>query len=267
MFGANKASHEAGIKQFWYAVAAVGGAVIGAVGSNMAANTQADAAGKASQAQLDMYNQTQKNLDPYMKAGEGALSQMVQGTQPGGALMPQSYTPYDMNTFMNSPEYKLMMQQQETGLNASQNASSLAGGANSNNMKSLINWTQGNTAGAYGSGLNDYIQQFMTGNQASAQQYNTLSGMVGTGENAAAHLGGFATQVGGQIGGNIIGAGNANAAGIIGGTNAITGGMNQGYQAYLQSQYMNQNQNINPNLLTSSGVNPNTGNVANTGGY
>jgi hypothetical protein len=236
-----------------YVGAAVGGAVVGGLFSNHAANTQAGAAADASNAQLNMFGQTQKNLDPYMKAGEGAVSQLVQGTQPGGALMPQSYTPYDMNTFMNSPEYKLMMQQQEAGLNASQNASSLTGGANSNNMKSLINWTQGNTMGAYGSGLNDYIQQFMTGNQAKAQQYNTLSGVASSGQNAAAGMGGFATQVGGQIGGNIIGAGNAQAAGTVGVGNAITGSANQGYQAWLQQQYMSQN---NPNAMNVNSTDP-----------
>jgi hypothetical protein len=38
----------------------------------------------------------------------------------------------------------------------------------------------------------------------------------------------------------MVGAGNARAAGTIGVGNAITGGMNQGYQAWLQGQYMNQ---------------------------
>lgn len=249
------------------AVSIGGSALIGYLGSKNASNAQVGAANNATQAQLGMFNQTQQNLQPYMQGGNVAMNELMAGITPAGSsytyggtpasgnpntpavpgttvngngsLMPSSYTPYSMSAFQNSPEYQAMMQQNSNALDASQNSSSMNGGANSNNMKSLVNWTQGNTLQGYGTGLQNYMSQFLTGNQAKAQQFNTLAGVAGMGQNAAANMGGFSTQVGGQIGGNIIGAGNAQAGGIIGGTNAITGGIGQGYNQYLQQQYMN----------------------------
>lgn len=223
----------------WVAAAVIGGAVIGAYGSNKAAGQQAGAANNATAAQLSMFDTTQQNLKPYMDAGTGVLPQITAGVAPGGSLMPQSYTPYDMNTFMNSPEYKLMMNQNADALNASENASSKSGGMNSNNMKALMDWTQGNTLKGYGTGLNDYMSQFLTGNQARAQQFNTLNTVAGSGQNAAASLGGMSTNVGANIGSNMIGAGNAQAAGTVGVSNALTSGLGQGYNSWLQNQYMN----------------------------
>lgn len=242
--------------------ASAAGSAIGGFFSNQAAGQQANAANNATQAQLGMFNTTQQNLQPYMGAGTTALSQLMGGIGPGGSLMPQSYTPYGMSQFQNSPEYQLMAQQNTNAMDASQNASSLHGGMNSNNMKNLINWTQGNTLQGYNTGLNNYMQQFLTGNQAKAQQFNTLAGVTSMGQNAAANLGGFSTQVGGQIGGNIIGAGNAQAAGTIGVGNAITSNANQGYQAYLQQQYLN-NPNLNGTIMSA----PNGGYGGSTGNY
>ena len=223
----------------WAGTAISGSAILNYFGSQQAAGQQAGAANNATQLQQQMFQQTQQNLQPYMNAGAGAEKQIVAGTQPGGNLMPKSYTPYDMTAFQNSPEYQLMMQQNAAALNASQNASSLQGGANSNNLKALINWTQGNTVSQYGAGLNDYIQQFLTGNQATAQQFNTLNTVAGSGQNAAANLGGMSTKVGANIGSNIVGAGNAAAAGTVGMTDALTGGIGQGYNQWLQQNYMN----------------------------
>jgi len=222
-----------------YAAVAVGGALIGGIASNRAANTQSDAANNATAAQQGMFGTTQQNLQPYMEAGRAPLAQLVSGTQPGGDLMPQSYTPYDIEKFKASPEYQIMMQQNAEALNASQNASSLSGGANSNNMKSLMGWTQGNAVNQYQTGLSNYLQQFLTGNQAKAQQFGTYQTLAGMGQNAAAGLGDIGTKVGGQIGENIIGAGNAQAAGTVGVGNAITGAMGQGYNSWLQQQYLN----------------------------
>jgi hypothetical protein len=132
-----------------------------------------------------------------------------------------------------------MMNQNADALNASENASSKSGGMNSNNMKALMDWTQGNTLKGYGTGLNDYMSQFLTGNQARAQQFNTLNTVAGSGQNAAASLGGMSTNVGANIGSNMIGAGNAQAAGTVGVSNALTSGLGQGYNSWLQNQYMN----------------------------
>jgi hypothetical protein len=226
-----------------FIVASVGtgivGGLVGARSADIASQRQADSARYAADTQRGMFDVTQKNLQPWMTAGQGALGQLVSGTQPGGALMPQSYQNYDMSAFQNSPEYQAMMQQNQAAAGAAQNASSLGGGMNSNNMKSLMNWTQGNTIQGYQSGLSDYMKQFMAGNQAREQQFNTLNTLSAGGQNAAAGLGGISAQVGANIGSDITNMGNAQAAGIMGQGQALGGAINTGYNAYLQSQYMN----------------------------
>lgn len=72
----------------WVAVAVVGGAVIGAVGSNMAASTQANAQTNAANMQQGNFNTIQGNLAPYMQAGQGALSGLQQFMGKGETPMP-----------------------------------------------------------------------------------------------------------------------------------------------------------------------------------
>jgi len=225
----------------WIATAIVGGALISGLSSKSAADTQASAANNATQAQLGMYNQTAANVAPWLTAGQGALSQLVAGTQPGGGLMPSSYTPYGLPQFQASPEYQNMQMQDQAAINASLNASSKTGGMNSNNLKGLIGWTQGNATSQYATGLNDYINQFLQGNQAKANQFNTLNTLSQSGQGAALQQGQISANVGQNVGSNIIGAGNAQAAGIVGVGNALTGGISTGYNQWLQQQYLNQN--------------------------
>ena len=173
----------------WIAVAIVGGNVvsglIGGSAAESAASTQAGAANNATAAELGMYNQTAANVAPWLTAGQGALSQLVAGTQPGGALMPSSYTPYGLPQFQASPEYQNMQMQDQNAINASLNASSKTGGMNSNNLQGLIGWTQGNATSQYATGLNDYITQFLQGNQAKANQFSTLNTLSQTGLGAS----------------------------------------------------------------------------------
>lgn len=68
----------------WVAVGVGGAALVGDIASSMissnaaqsAANTQAQSANTATQAQLQMFGQTQQNLAPYMGAGTNALTQL-----------------------------------------------------------------------------------------------------------------------------------------------------------------------------------------------
>lgn len=60
----------------WVAVAIAGGAIIGGISSSNAANTQAGAARNATDAQLQMFNRVQQNLQPYQQSGVGALNSL-----------------------------------------------------------------------------------------------------------------------------------------------------------------------------------------------
>lgn len=242
----------------WAAAAAVTSAVIGANASQDAANTQAGASRDATQAQLNMFNQTQQNMQPYMQAGVSSLDRLMQGVQSGAYNQNTNfqqvspYQNYGMAQFNASPEAQLLAQTNQSTLNKAMNAASISGGMNSNNIMGLTGATQANTLGAYGNALQNYLAQTQQGNAGIAQNnqalqmgnsalqtnYANLANLASQGQNAAAGLGGIATNVGQSVANNIIGAGNAQAAGTMGTANAITGGLSSGYNNWLQQQYM-----------------------------
>ncbi len=223
----------------WGVAAAVVGSAVAADSSRSAANKQEDAANKASAQQQQMFSQTQQNVAPWLTAGQGALSQLVAGTQPGGALTQKEYTPFTQQQFQQDPGYQFQLQQ---GLNTLTNKASLGGGLNSNNLKGLLGFSQGLANQDYQQALGNYIQQYGIGNQARQQNFNNLEVLSQGGLGAGLQQGQISAGVGNQIGSNIIGAGNAQAAGQVGQTNAITGGLSNAYNQYLQSQFLGQGQ-------------------------
>lgn len=251
------------------AAVAAGGSLLASSNSSdaaqNAANTQANAANQATQAQLQMFNQTQKNLQPFLQGGTNSLAALQQflGLGPNGQFNPnapgvQSFqgatgmqaptynpmAPFTSTTFQQSPGYAWAKSQ---GIDAIQNSAAAKGGvASGNTLQALDTFGTGlaqqdyyNAAGLYNTESNMNNANYQVGadayynalNSYLTQQgntYNRLYDLVGTGANAGANLGGFARQTGQQIGSNIIGAGNAQAAGIVGSSNALNGGLNAG---------------------------------------
>ena len=115
-------------------------------------------------------------------------------------------------------------------------------------------------------GLNNANTQYQDQSQLTRQQLNNsnlqqqfsnLNTLSQTGLGAGLQQGQIGANTAQSIGQNIIGAGNAQAAGQIGSANAITGAIGQGYNAYLQSQFLKPSQsdafiNSNSKVLTSN---------------
>lgn len=209
----------------WGFAIAAGGAIIGGAiqgnAATSAANTQAGAANNATATQLQMFDQTQANLKPFIGSGTNALSTLNSqlGIGANGAFNPNAplVKPFSATQYQQSPGYAWQMSQ---GIDAVQNSASAAGGIHGGNtLKALTTFGQGLANTDYQQAYQNYVQQ-------QQQQYGMLNNLVGSGQNAAAGLGGISQQVGGQVGSNIIGAGNALAAGQIGAANATTGGLN-----------------------------------------
>ena len=174
-------------------------ALIGGNASESAASTQANAANQASQVQQNMYNQTAANVAPYLSAGQSSL-QSLMSNQGAGMYNPASYqtnfnpqgvnanfntsgvqtnmgqvNPYQnfsMQQFQQDPGYQFQLSQMQ---NQMQNASSLTGGANSNNMKGLMGATQGLANQDYQQALNNYTSQYQLGSQATLQNANLMA--------------------------------------------------------------------------------------------
>lgn len=193
--------------------AIIGSAAIGGIASSNAASKAADAqsaaAGDATQAQLAMFDQTQRNLAPFINIGQRQAANLE-------SLLPELTRPFapTMAQLSATPGYQFTLDQ---GLKATQNSFAAQGlGSSGAAMKGAANYAEG----LAGTTFQQQFQNYMAGN---AQQFNMINALAGLGAGAAGQLGQFATQTGGQVGQNMIGAGNASAAASIAQGNAISG--------------------------------------------
>jgi hypothetical protein len=238
------------------AAAVVGGAVIGAVGSNMAANKQsksADAANNESarqydqtrQDQLDLLKQQREDQAPWLAAGRSALAQLATGTGTGGNFI----KPFGLADFQADPGYQFRLSQGTQGI---QRAASARGGLYSGaTLKALARFNQNTASDEYGNAYNRY-------NSDQSNQFNRLASIAGLGQTATNQVGQAGQSAYGtianagmnasnNISNNMMSAGNARASGYVGGANAITNGIGQ-YLNY------NQGQNLLSRLSSNSNV-------------
>lgn len=249
------------------AVGTIAGAEISSSGAKSAANTEASAANNATQVQLQMFDQTQANEQPFLAAGTNALTQLQNGVGIGpggggpgtGSLNTPYGTPYNPQ-FQESPGYQFQLQQ---GTDAALNAASAHGGAlGGNSLKALTSYGTGLANQDYYNYLNNYNTQYW--NQYNAytgqqnQQFNQLQTLAGSGQNAAANLGSLSSQTAGAVGNNIIGAGNASAAGTVASANTTGNALNNLGQNYLLSNAISGGNlfGSDPNALNPVGVTP-----------
>lgn len=238
------------------AAAVVGGAAIGALASNSAANKQSSAINSANeetgreynqtrQDQLDLLKQQREDQAPWLAAGKNALAQLASGTGAGGSLI----KPFSLADFQADPGYQFRLDQGTQGI---QRAASARGGLYSGaTLKALARFNQNTASDEYGNAYNRY-------NNDQSTQFNRLASIAGLGQTATGQVGQAGQSAYGtianagmnaanNIGQNMIGAGNARASGYVGGANAITNGIGQ----YLNYQ---QNQNLLNSLSRSPGM-------------
>lgn len=203
----------------WGAAITAGGAILGGLitssGQQSAANTQANASKDATQAELDMYNQTRTDNAPALGARNDALTRLEQllgidGNGPGGI---------DPATVMADPGYQFGLNQGQAALTRASTAHGMR-----DSGASLM------AASRYGT---DYATTKY--DAALNRQLNPLQSLAGLGQSGANANSAAGTAAGAQIGSNIIGAGNAQAAAQIGSANAWANTGNQ-----LAGWYQNQ---------------------------
>ena len=254
--------------------AGIGSSLIGAHAANKAAQTQADAATQAQQLQYQEFQQQQANLQPWLKAGTGALSQLSAGLQPGGAYSAQNYPqfqPYGAATnalnpatfqatgmaqqalqpsafqaptaeqAAQMPGYQFAFDQGLQALQRSQAATGITGGAAA---KAAEQYGQGLASTNYQNAYNQALQAYGT-NQAAAQ--NALSSQSGLyGQNLAAAQNALSGQMG--IYGTQVNASNTGFGRL-----ADIAGMGQNATSQLNAAGQNYASNAG-NLLTSAGA-------------
>jgi hypothetical protein len=224
------------------------GGLFGSDAASSAASAQAKAANRATDLQGLEFQAIMAQLMPFLKMGTtanqvlgsnyfgvdgqgGTFNPNAPFLQPISSVIGQPPNPNDPNLrsqFTASPGYQYQLDQMN---NATQNSAAARTGAISGNMmKGLQTNAQGLASGDWWTNFNavnqNYQQKYQDQGDIRNQIINYLTGLAGSGQNAAAQLGGFGQNAASAIGSNLIGAGNARAAGIVGSSNAMSGGLN-----------------------------------------
>lgn len=221
------------------AAAGIAGSMIQGGAAKSAANTAASADQAATQAQLQMFNQSEADLKPYNQVGQAYLPQYGQfwdqsakGLQNYLDLM-QSHIPGQITSqnISDIPGYQQTLQQGESAL---QNAAAAKGlGVSGAALKGATNYGTGLAQQGYQNLFNnqqtiygDYGNLYSGASNLYNTAFNQLSNVTNQGENAAARQGQNAVTTGQGIAGSTQAAGAAQAAGTTAAGNAMASGLN-----------------------------------------
>ncbi|MBR7956144.1 hypothetical protein KDW78_19920 [Burkholderia cenocepacia] len=216
------------------------GGIAGADASQSAANTQSDAARYSADLQNKQWEQTQKNLKPFMDLGTSAINPLLSAmgynvtknddgtftfgsTDPNNPLQ-QRFTAPTADQAAATPGYQFTLDQ---GLKSVQNSAAARGlGTSGAALKGASTYATGLANSTYNDIFNRALQTFNTNYSSAANNVNRLSSLVGNGQNAAATNGSLGAAAAGNIGNTLMSGANAQASGAIGGANALTGALN-----------------------------------------
>lgn len=215
--------------EIWGAViiggAAIAGGAISAAGAKSAAGQQASAAENAAQVSQNEFNTITGQEQPYMQAGQGALSALNYGlgigsnAPGGGGGTGMGYgsllSPFTAQNFQQlSPAYQFQLQQGRQGvLNSDSSGQGALSGAA---LKDLTGYNQNLANTSFNNAFNQYQTQ-------QGNIYSRLSNLANLGQNAATNTGQQGTQLAGQIAQSTQNIGTALAGGTVGAANAIGG--------------------------------------------
>jgi hypothetical protein len=250
------------------AAGAIGGAAINANAAGNAADAQTSAANHAADLQKqeadnalafqkDQWNTQQKNLEPWLASGKGALSNLTGLlSRPGqGLLTPWSSTftaPTDV-TEQNDPGYKFRLSQGEGMLenSAAANGSLLSGNTLEAQQKFGQDYASNEYSNVYNRAMQEFQQKYGIFENNQTNTFNRLAALAGVGQTAATTLGQEGQQAannvssidltsGAQRGQQMNNAAAATASGYIGGANAWGGALSGSTNSLSQLMLMNQ---------------------------
>jgi hypothetical protein len=217
------------------AVGTIGGAIISSQGAKSAANTQAEAAGQATEAQRQIFERQVELQEPFREAGLKGQNRLLELLGLSEDKNVPGYGKYataefGMDKFTADPGYAFRMSE---GMKALERSAAARGGLLSGaTLKGTQRFGQDLASQEYQNAFNRY-QAERTGT------LNPFQALAGVGQSSANTLGQQAGAYGNAMASNIIGAGNAQAAGQIGQANAFSSGLGQGINFYQNQQLLN----------------------------
>lgn len=235
------------------AVAGLAGSAISAGAASDAAQTQADAANNAAALQNKQWQQTQKNLQPYMDLGSSYINPLKDAL--ANPMLTQRFSAPSASDAAATPGYHFTLDQ---GLKSVQNSAAARGlGTSGAALKGAANYATGLADSTYNDVFNRALQTFNTNYSSAANNANRLLCVVGNGQNAAATNGSLGANAVGNIGNTLTSGANAQAAGMVGSANALAGGMNSVANGAMTYGLLNNNA-----LASATAANPSYGTTA-----
>ena len=200
------------------AAAVVGSSLIGSSASKKAASTQADAANRAADLQMQQFERQVELQEPWRQAGITALNKLTP--------LATEYTPFGMDQFQQDPGYAFRMSE---GMKALERSAAARGGLLSGGML--------RGAQRYGQDLasQEYMNAFNRYQAERNARLNPLQSLAGVGQTATNQLGQAGQAMASNVGQALGAAGQARASGYIGGANALSQGLGT-YLNYQQGQ-------------------------------
>lgn len=189
------------------AVAGLGGAYMQANAAKDAAQTQADAANRATDIQKQMYDQQRTDQQPWRQAGASALGQMQD---------PSFQHNFSTSDFQADPGYQFRMQQGQQALERS--AAAKGGLMNGGFAKALTDYGQNFASNEYQNAYNRF-------NNDQSNRFNRLASLAGVGQTANNAVGQAGQNFANNAGNNMMGAANAAGAAGIASANAYGGAL------------------------------------------
>jgi len=200
----------------WTAAAIGGSAVLGAYASSKAADTQAEAADRATAEQRRQFNKQVALQQPLIDVRNNMLPELVEASR---------YTPFSMDQFQQDPGYAFRMRE---GLKALDRSAAARGGLlGGNQLRGVTQFGQDLASQEYTNAFNRYQSE-------RAARLNPLQSLAGMGQSNAATMAQQAGQFGQNMAENALMRGNMRASGYAGIANAATSGI---------SGYLNREQN------------------------
>jgi hypothetical protein len=198
--------------------AIIGSALLGSSASKKAASTQADAANRAADLQMQQFERQVELQEPWRQAGITALNKLTP--------LATEYTPFGMDQFQQDPGYAFRMSE---GMKALERSAAARGGLLSGGML--------RGAQRYGQDLasQEYMNAFNRYQAERNARLNPLQSLAGVGQTATNQLGQAGQTMASNVGQALGAAGQARASGYIGGANALSQGLGT-YLNYQQGQ-------------------------------
>jgi hypothetical protein len=253
----------------------LGGAAIASHGAGEAASTQSKAGLSAAQLQaqsekqaLDFqkqeYADQQKNIAPWLQAGQGAITQLSQLAGPGGLpAWNQQFQAPNAATEQNDPGFQFRLQQGQQALERSAAAKGglLTGGTGKAEQQFGQDYASNEYGNVYNRAQQQYTEAYNQFQQANADKFNRLAAVAGTGQTAAGQLASAGQSAASNTGNILLGsaqaqgsdiqnAAAARASGYAASANAYggaLGGVGSNIQDLILLNQLGQQQQFNPN--------------------